>query len=188
MNSFIKIISILFIFTCCESPKKEDSKSIAEEHNNAKFNDIDKKKDAQLIVDAAGFYLEQICLLKLAQQNSINPKTQITAKTLEKEYTKLYALIKDLGNKKQITIPTEGSIRKKKICKALSYEIAEEFDEKFFLLVVKDHRDAIEDTQKAVAILKDPDLKSFLKNTIPQLKRNLAYILMNADIKRKRTI
>jgi Domain of unknown function (DUF4142) len=175
----------LVIICSCETKHNEDPKNVAKEHNTAKFSDLDQQKEAQFIVNEAEFCLAQICLLRLAQENSIDPKTQTTGKTLEKEYIKLYGLFKDLGEKKQISVPIETGADKKKICIALSYEIAEEFDEKFHILVIKNHRDAIQEAELILKEVKDPELHKLIKNTIPDLRRNLAYILLNIESKEK---
>ena len=179
MKNLIKISFVILIIASCGSKKNEDPKNIAEDHNNAKFNDLHKQKEAKLIVDAAEFDLQQICLSKLAQQNSIDTKTQQAGKTLEKEYTTLYSFTKDLGTKKQITVPKEMSIPKENICKALSYEIAEDFDNKFYELVIKDHSNAIRNYERSVEELNDPEMISFMKKQLGDLKKNLVFILLN---------
>jgi putative membrane protein len=179
---------VMLAVSSCETKKNEDPKNVAEQHNNAKFSQMNELQEAQFMVNAAEFDLQQICLFKLAQENSIIPKTQTAGKILEKEYTELYSVLKDRGIKKQITVPSEMSTPKKKICTALSYEIAEDFEEKFYILVIKDHRDAIESNERSLLNINDPDLITFINKRTANIKKNLIYILLNYEAPKKQPV
>jgi putative membrane protein len=166
----------LSVLLSCGTQQKEDAKKIAETHNQAKFNDLEKKKDAQFVVDAAAFSLKQIRLFKMAQQNSIDSAVQSMGKTLAKEYTELYGLLKDLGLKKAITVPTELSKTDSEICEKLSFEIAGDFDKKLFGMASKDHEDAIKSHERIMLQSKDPKILLYAGSAIPKLKRNHAFI------------
>jgi putative membrane protein len=108
-TSLIKF-SVLFTLiggvTACEnSTKVEDTKEIAEEHNDAKYDNTSKEKDAQFLVNAAEINLEENQLGLLAQQKS---KTKIVidlGKMMEESHLKLMAELTELAAKKIVTIP-----------------------------------------------------------------------------------
>ena len=61
--------SILITLVSCNNDQKSDSKDVAEEHNDAKFNNNDTERDAQFLVNASEINLEEMKLAELAQQN-----------------------------------------------------------------------------------------------------------------------
>src|SRR4051812_28654898 len=106
MQKLAKLFALLLFFSCGRTGTT-DPKVIAEEHNAAKFNDPGQEKDSRFLVSAAAFYVQEIELARLAQENSTDKLIQNTGSTLEKEYRDLYSHLKDLCSKKAVSIPCE---------------------------------------------------------------------------------
>ena len=181
MQTVFYRLSIFILFSLsvssCDDQPKPDAKDIAKDHNNAKFNDENKVKDAQFLVDAAEICLQEIQLAQLAQQNSIKKSVQKMGKTMQDEYTEYYSKLKDLSAKKAITIPSELSNKNKSLYKDLSFQIADDFDKKYFDLIVKDHKEAIEKFEKEASETNDLDIKAWTLGMLSDLRKNLAVII-----------
>lgn len=53
------VAAVLLMVSCSNSQKPVDTKTIAQNQNDEKFNDRDREKDADFIVDAAEINMEQ---------------------------------------------------------------------------------------------------------------------------------
>jgi putative membrane protein len=110
--NFKVLLILLFSITvvsCSNSQKGEDTKEIADEHNDAKFEDNDKEKDAQFLVNAAEINLEEISLGQLAQKNGNTADLKELGKMMEAGHTKSLTELTLLAKEKLITIPTSST-------------------------------------------------------------------------------
>jgi predicted outer membrane protein len=172
-----KFLLAAFLAVSCGKTSSPDPKVIAEEHNDAKFNDPAKEKDSQFLVNTAAFYVQEIELSKLAQENSTDKKIQSTGKTLEKEYRDLYSSLKDLCTRKGISIPSEPGNKEKHSDNKLSYEIAEDFDKQFLDQVIKAHREAMS-VHTARGAASDPDVQAFAILSLQRIRKNFDFVLL----------
>ena len=62
------IIAVIIGLSSCGNNNSKDTKDVAEDHNDAKFDKNDNEKDAQFLVNAAEINMEEISLGQLAQQ------------------------------------------------------------------------------------------------------------------------
>jgi len=172
------LLSIFFVlsFCACDPKKNEDPKKVADQHNDAKFNNSDKENDAHFLSDASAMCLQQVKLAKLAQQNSIRPEVQQKGKVLETEYVKILTSIRELAKTKSITLPQDLSNDQKKIYNDLSFEISADFDRKYFERISKDHAAIIDEYKKAQQQTHDADIKAFVNETLPVVAGNAELI------------
>jgi predicted outer membrane protein len=173
------VLVYTFILTAISCEYKKDPIHIADDHNAVKFNDDDKKNDSRFFVSAAEALLQEIQLAKLAQNNSIKNNVRKIGEITEIEYDQFYFSLKQIAEKKMITIPSGVSNSKKKNYKDLSYEIADDFDKKYFDMTEKGHKDAIDLFEKIKNESTDSDLKIWAENVLPTLRKNLGYIFVS---------
>ena len=62
------VVSVLIIASCDNRQRSSDIRDVAQEGNEARFDDNKQEKDAQFLVNAAEMNLKQIQLGELAQQ------------------------------------------------------------------------------------------------------------------------
>lgn len=86
--SFLGASLCTVMISCDNTSKPEDSEEVAEEHNEAKF-DNKEETDAAFLVAAAGINLEEIQLGKLAQTNSANSDVKALGAMMESEHSKV---------------------------------------------------------------------------------------------------
>lgn len=156
----------------CNNTKREDSKSVAEEHNEAKFDNANED-DAKFLVNAAEINLEEIQLGQLAQTQGRSAHIKELGKMMETEHTQAMEDLKTLAAKKQITIPTsltdDGMSAKKKLMDTK----ASDFDKDFANMMVDGHKDAISKFEKAANDSHDSDIRSWATSMLPALRTHL---------------
>lgn len=93
-------IVLVVVTSCTQNKGPEDTKDVAEESNEAKFDNTDKEKDSQFLVDAAEISLEEIQLGQLAQQNSNMSEVRELGEMMEREHRQALADLTALAAKK----------------------------------------------------------------------------------------
>ena len=169
------VVAALIISTlsCENPPKQEDTKKMAEEHNEAKFNTPNAEKDAQFLVNAAEISLEEIKLGELAQKNGQMADVKKLGAMMVQDHTKTLGNLTALANKKSITIPTSPTENTLSTYKNLSETKAAKFDKEYCDMMVSGHKDAISAFEKASTDANDPDIKQWAADALPQLRMHL---------------
>lgn len=172
----ILLISITVV-SCSNNQKAEDTKEVAEEHNDAKFEDNDKEKDAQFLVNAAEINLEEISLGQLAQKNGNTADIKELGKMMEVGHTKSLAELTSLAKQKTITIPASSTDDAKEAHKKMDKKSHENFDKEYCDKMVKSHQDAISLFEKASNESTDSDIKAWATLTLQELRTHLDHAL-----------
>ena len=172
---FLSAAAMLIIavtLSSCNNAKREDPKSVAEEHNEAKFDNANED-DAKFLVNAAEINLEEIQLGQLAQTQGRSAHIKELGKMMETEHTQAMEDLKTLAAKKQITIPTtitdDGMSAKKKLMDTK----ASDFDKDYANMMVDGHKDAISKFEKAANDSHDSDIRSWATSMLPALRTHL---------------
>ncbi len=174
----VLLLLVVFSFSSCNNPKTEDSKSMAEESNAAKFNETaDREKDAQFLVDAAEINLEEIKCGKFAEQNAISADTRELAKMMVTEHTKCLSDLKALADKKSITIPAVISTKGEEDYEKLIDRAGGDFDRNYCDMMVDGHKGAIAKFEKESADGSDVDIRTWATETLPALRKHLDHAL-----------
>ena len=100
--------------SCKDENKQEDPKEVAEDENEAKFDDTaneEMEDDADFLIFAAEMDMKEIELGKLAQQKSTNPDVKALGKMMVDQHTTASATTKALAAKKNITLPIKKMFR-----------------------------------------------------------------------------
>ncbi|MCW3086165.1 MAG: hypothetical protein JWP12_3531 [Bacteroidetes bacterium] len=172
-GAFICFLSI-GLFSCSNKP--EDTKEVAEDHNDAKFDDA-KAKDAQFLVDAAEINLEEIQLSQLALAQSSSADVKELAKMMQDDHNKSLNELQALAASKSITLP--GSISKdgQDAYTKLMNESGNNFDKKYTSMMVDGHKDAITKFEKASIDAQDADIRNWASTTLPALRTHLDHAM-----------
>jgi putative membrane protein len=176
INLLLKLtfVSAIIISTsACTNNKAEDTKEVAEEHNEAKFEKRSSEKDAQFLVNAAEINLEEISLGKLAQQNSTILPVKDLGKMMEDAHGQSLAELTELALAKNITLPTSATNDALDTYKKLSTKTGVNFGKSYSDLMVSGHKDAIDLFEKAAADCTDPEIKAWAAKSLPSLRTHL---------------
>lgn len=160
-----------FAFVSCNDAP-EDPKKVAEEHNEAKFDNT-KENDADFLVRAAEINMEEIELGKLAQTKGSMADVKELGKMMETEHSKALADLQSLAAKKTITLPAALSTDAQDVVKKLSEKSGKDFDKEYCDKMVNGHKDAIEKFTKASNDASDPEIKDWATVMLPTLRMHL---------------
>lgn len=165
----------LFLATSCSDRKaeNEDSKEVAEEQNDAKFDDSNIEKDTEFAVNAADAGMLEVKLGELAQQKGTAPEVKSLGKMMVDDHSKANEELKALAQTKNITLPTSLSEKCQKKYDDIAAKSGKDFDDAFTDHMVKDHKDDIDAFKKEADKGEDPDLKQWAAGKVPTLEHHL---------------
>ena len=179
---FFKIVSLLtaVVFTstflACNNTKPEDTKDVAEEHNEAKFSNA-KEDDANFLVNAAAINMEEIELGNLAQTRGTVNHVKEMGEMMVKEHNSANAELTALAAKKQITIPTSLTDKGMSSSKKLMDIKGSKFDKEYADMMVSGHKDAIAEFEKASTNALDADIRNWAISMLPALRKHLDHAM-----------
>ena len=155
------------------SDTRGDSKDMAKEQNDEKFDDSDIKKDAKFAVNAADGGMLEVEVGKLAASKGSSKVVKDFGKHLVEDHSKANEELKALALSKSISLPEALSEKNQKKYDKLNEKSGAEFDKDFIDLMVSDHKDDIDLFEKEAEKGNDPELKSFASGKLPTLKHHL---------------
>lgn len=171
----------MFFTSCKQEPKPEDTKEVAEDQNEIKFDDTNEAKedDSEYLVAAAETDLAEIEIGKLAIAKGTDPEVKKFGQMLIDDHTKAAAAMKPVAEKRNISLPTSITEKGKEHYDDLNDEKAgKDFDSKFADMMVKGHEDAISKMEKASEKANDPEIRAWAGNMVPTLKGHLEHAKM----------
>ncbi len=171
MASMLVFVLGLSTLSSC-TKKAEDTKEVAEEHNDAKF-DKTEEADAQYLVTAAEINLEEIQLGALAQEKSSMVNVKDLGKMMQNGHSKAFDDLKKLAAKKQITIPTALTDNGKEAETELMKKNGRDFDIDYCNRMVSGHKSAIVKFEKIANDATDADIRNWASSLLPALRSHL---------------
>lgn len=172
------VIAVIIGTSSCMNNSAKDTKDVAEEHNEAKFDTKSSEKDAQFLVNAAEINMENVSLGQLAQQNGTMSHVKELGKMVEDAHTKSLADLTALAKTKSVSLPTLQTDNGKETYKKLSDKSTKNFDKSYADLMVNEHKDAIDLFEKAAENSTDPDIKAWAAATLPTLRTHLDHSMI----------
>ena len=129
--------------------------------------------DKHFMKDAAEGGLAEVELGQLAQQRASDPQVKAFGERMVRDHSKANEKLKALAQSKNVDLPTSISMTDKATKMRLSHLSGAEFDKAYMQDMVKDHTDDVNDFTKESSKAEDPDLKAFVKETLPTLQEHL---------------
>lgn len=176
----VKTLSLLFaacffaLVSCGTKNNQEDSKEVAEEQNEAKFDDTKLDDDTEFAVAAADGSMLEIQLGQLALTKASSPKVKEFAQSMVDDHSKASEELKGLAQTKNITLPTSISEEKQKDYDKLAEKSGADFDKAYSEFMVKDHKDDVDQFKKAAEKCEDAEIKSWAAEKVPVLENHLS--------------
>jgi len=166
------LLSSLLLYTC--NPKDSgDSKDLAEEQNEEKFDDKKAENDAEFVVDAADGGMLEVQLAELAVKTSASAEVKNYAKMILTDHNKANTELKTMAEKKNIILPIALSDDNQKKYDDLRDKTGEDFDKAYCKLMVDDHEKDIKEFKKQAEDGNDPELKSWASEKVATLEHHL---------------
>lgn len=180
-------IILLSLNSCKQETKQEDPKEVAEDQNEAKFDDSNSKEnDSEFLVDATEINLEEIAIGQLAQQKSANPEIKKFGKMLVDDHTKLSGEVKTVAESRNISLPTSITEDGQEQYNKLNEKSGLDFDKKFVDMMIDGHEKAIDKFTKASKNSNDEEIKTWASNNIASLTAHLQHAkMLKQDLDKK---
>lgn len=172
-------VCISLVVSCGNNQKQEDTKEIAVEQNESKFDDKKQEKDAQFLVNASEMNLEEIQLGQLAQQKGSSTQVQELGKMMENAHAKSQSSLIALAKSKAITIPTSGTYEVKDSYKNLNEKSGNDFDKAYADMMVSEHKEAIDSFEEASKESVDGDIKNWAVTSLSDMRTHLDHSVDN---------
>jgi len=176
----VKTSSLLFaacffaLVSCATKNNQEDSKEVAEEQNEAKFDDTKLDDDTEFAVAAADGGMFEVQLGQLALTKAASPKVKEFAQSMVDDHSKANEELKTLAQTKNITLPSTISEEKQKDYDKLAEKSGADFDKAYSEFMVKDHKDDVDQFKKAAEKCEDAQIKSWAAEKVPVLESHLS--------------
>ena len=147
--SLLLLATALTMTSCDPKNKQEDdSKEVAEDQNEVKFEDSKIEDDTEFAVEAADASLFEIQAGQLALKNATTPEVKKLAQQMIDDHTKASEELKGLAQTKNISLPTALSEKCQKKYNDLSEKKGIDFDDAYTDLMVKNHKDVVDQFKK----------------------------------------
>lgn len=182
LQYFSSAMLAVTLLACGPQSKQEDSKAIAEEQNEEKFEDANLEKDTEFAVTAADGGMLEVQLGKLAQTNASSAQVKKFAQMMVEDHSKANDELKALAQQKGITLPTALSEDHQKKYNDIAEKTGEAFDKEYMDFMVKDHKEDINAFQNEAENGNDQELKTWAAGKVPTLQHHLEMAQAAQDI------
>jgi putative membrane protein len=165
----------MMAFTSCSPKKAEtDSKEIAEEQNEEKFDTTRVEKDVEFATDAADASLLEIKLGELAQTKGSSAQVKELGKMMVTDHTKASEELSAVAAQKNISLPVMLSDKSQKKFDDLAAKTGVDFDKDYSSAMVEGHKDVLSKFKKEAEDGKDAELRAWAEGKLPVLQHHLS--------------
>jgi putative membrane protein len=183
----IAVITGTSFMISCGNSSADDAKKHADSINMARIDSAkvrdtsaahpvhmaDMKPDAKFAVEAADGGLMEVALGELAEKKGTTPGVRNLGAQMAKDHAKANKELEAIAKETHIVIPSEMSAKCQKEVDDLDQKSGTDFDKAYADLMVKDHKDDIDEFNKEVGNGNDGRVTTWAKNTLPVLEHHL---------------
>lgn len=180
----ILVCTASLCFYACGDSGEKDSKEVAKEENNQKFDSTNIEGDTKFAVAVADASLFEIESSKLALTNGSAANVKDFAKMMVNDHSGASAELKDVAAKKNISLPLALSEDKQKKYNDLAAKKGADFDKAYVDCMVDEHKNAVDAFQKESEKGNDAELRSWATGKLATLQRHLEVIKSIKDSKK----
>jgi len=167
------ISALTMVFTSCGKKTETDSKEMAEDQNEKKFDDADAQKDTDFAVVAADAGMLEVQLGQLAVANGSSAEIKQFGQSMIDDHTKAGDELKALAQQKNISLPAALSDESQKHYEDLAKKTGLDFDKDYADLMVKDHKKVVDEFKKEADKGNDAEIKSWAAGKVSTLEHHL---------------
>ena len=185
------VVSGLFISSCNSGGKtadgttvsdSSDSKKVAEDRNDKKFEDSTIEDDSKFAVKAADGGMMEVELSKLALTKSQSPEVKKLAQMIVTDHTTANNELKKLAGTKNISVPLTVSTDKQDKLNDFMKKSGNEFDKDYTSYMVSDHKEDISLFKKQAEKGKDPEVRAWAAGKLSTLEHHLQMAQTTEDL------
>jgi putative membrane protein len=180
------IVALMMVFASCSPKKAEtDSKEIAEEQNDDKFDSSKIEKDVEWATEIADASLLEVKLGELAQTKASSPQVKELGKMMVTDHSKANEELNTLAGQKNISLPNLLSDKSQKKFDDLATKTGADFDKEYSSAMVEGHKEVLSKFKKEAEDGKDADLRSWAEGKLPVLQHHLSMSEQTEDAVKK---
>ncbi len=173
-NFFPAIFSIIALVSCNDNTSKtqeakDESKSVAEEKNEKKFNTDSAEKTAQFLVDIAGSNIHEIEMAKAAKSKGM----QSIGDMLVTDHSKVLSDIQGLASARSVSLPTAETEDQRKETEKFKGEKGKDFEEDWTEKMIEAHKKGISKFEDVANSGMDNEIKTWASSLLPTLRHHL---------------
>ena len=169
----IILLTVILTSFSCMNKNSTDSKEMAEEQNDQKFEDSKMEDDTEFAVNAADAGLLEVKLGELAQVNASSDQVKAFGKMMVTDHNKANAELMALAQQKNITLPLSLSDKCQRDYDNLAKKTGKDFDDAYTDFMVKDHKNDLREFKEEGEDGKDADLKMWAAGKVAILEHHL---------------
>lgn len=176
MKKFVTIglLLALCIAACENRQQNKDPKDLAEDQNEAQFDNTKVEDDAEFAVKAAEGGMMEAELGRLAQTKAVHKEVKDFGAMMIADHTGANNELQSLAQARNISLPAALGKDKQKNYDELHSKQANGFDREYISFMIKDHKEDIEDFREQSKEGKDTALRNWATSKIPILEHHLA--------------
>ncbi len=169
----IPMFAALVMISCGENNKPEDSAEVAEDKNEAKFENDNYEKDAEFAVKAAVAGYFEIKTAELVISRTSNTKVKELAQMMKTDHSAANTELKGLAAQNNFSVPDTMDAEHSKKYYKLMEKTGNDFDKEYCDLMVSGHKDVIDFFEKESIDGKEQNTKSWAAAKLPTLRHHL---------------
>jgi putative membrane protein len=188
MKTIFNIFSIAclaLLVSCGDNKSGEDSKEVAKEQNDTKFDSTKIEDDTKFAVDAADGGMLEVKLGTLAQTNAMMADVKQFGKQMVEDHSKGNEELKAMAAKKNISLPATISDKHQKDYDDLAAKKGKDFDKAYIDYMISDHKDDIDEFKKEADKGHDADIKNWAAGKVSTLEHHLEMAKATEDKMKK---
>lgn len=150
----------------------QDSKEVAEESNEEKF-DNKGEKAADHLVDAYSGNMYEVKVSENAAMNATDPEVKKIAAMMVEAHTKMNTDVAGLASQKNVTLPTDLTDDQRKCIEKLTEKSGLDYDKEYISDLKDKHEKTLKMLEKVSDKCDDPEIKNWATNSIPEVRHHL---------------
>lgn len=151
-------------------PIATESKDVAEENNEDKFNSNTAEANAQLLVDLAVLGYSEIEMAKVAKQKSASKTIKNLAASLQADHMLLMKQLKQIAANRNISTPDSATASDKQQALELATDKPGAFDKKWCAELLNKHESMIAAMEDGATTATDPGLRAWINDALPKIR------------------
>ncbi len=166
-------LSVVLFLGACSAKNDSDSKELAEDQIDQKFEDSKIEDDTEFAVAAADGGMLEVQLGKLAQTASTSSNVKKLGQMMADDHSKANEELSRLATQKNITLPAVLSDKNQKKYNDLASKTGKDFDDAYCDFMVKDHKEDIDEFRKEAEKGNDMELRAWAAGKVATLEHHL---------------
>ncbi len=173
--TLVLLIAAVSIFHACQdTPGDNDNKDTAtvksDRDTTAMGTANTKDKDGQVVSDLIAANSEEVKVAELAKKKSANKEVKDIADMLIKDHTAALGDLRDLANRKGLTLQAEDTAASNKAYRDLEDEKAKDFDKEWCSKLTDKHKNTIDKLEGLQNDNIDQDIKTWASTVLPKIR------------------